>query len=710
MPPVRGVPRLDGTLTIAGPDRPIEILRDPSGVPHVRAQTTHDAFFGQGFVHAQDRLWQMVYDRHRAAGRLSEWLGPRSPVQIMDVFCRRMDLCASAQRDEEHFDEETTEVLAAYAQGVNAFIASDAPLPLELQLLEIDHVDPWETWHTGAVLKVRHVLMGTFEVKLWRQRLVDSLGPVGALSPGSSHGRDDLLIVPVGAREPHEAPALAGAQPDGSNNWAVHGSRTRSGKPLVAGDPHRSLEAPNVYYQNHVSCPEFDAIGFSMAGVPGMFHFGHNEHVAWCVTHAMADTQDLYLERPEDITRTKPDTIHIRGAKDITFDVSTTKHGPVVITDPPMSLRWTGSDRPNASLKTILPMLKAKSVAELDDVMRDWVDPCNNLVMADTSGNIAYLCRGRHPIRSKANAWTPVPGWTDEHEWTGDVPYEELPRIKNPEQGYIVTANNRIVGNDYPYFLGMDYSQPGRAERILDRLEELSDATIDDMAAIHGERVSMPARIISEHITELDGWDGDMDPGSREALVYYAIRDELAAVLCERGSLAATVDNPYADEEPYPSPAHYRIRTAVPRIIGTDLVPDGAIAEARKRVLGKIEADAVWGDVHRTKTVHPVSRLFPDAALDPPPVAMGGDGDTPQAGSEERGLGIVHSSVARYAFDLGDWDRSGWIVPLGSSGHADSPHYADQAQDWADVKLRPMLYSWSRIEADAETRQVLDPT
>jgi penicillin amidase len=708
MPAVRGVPKLDGTLNVGGLDAPVEVFRDSSGVPHVRATTTHDAFFGQGFVHAQDRLWQMVYDRRRAQGRLSEWLGPREPVQIMDVFVRRTGLAASAQEDHEHFDDGTKAVLDAYTEGVNAFISSDAPLPLELELLEIDRVEPWEPWHTGAVLKVRHILMGTFAVKLWRQRLVDALGPDGALSPGSSHGRDDLLIVPVGAREVYEAPALAAAQPDGSNNWAVHGSRTASGKPLVAGDPHRSLEAPNVYYQNHVACPEFDAIGFSMAGVPGMFHFGHNENVAWCVTHAMADTQDLYVERPEDIIETRTDTIKVRGGQNITFDISRTKHGPLVITDPPIALRWTGTDRPNTSLKTILPMLKVRTVKQLDNVMRDWVDPCNNLVMADTSGDIAYLCRGRHPIRSKANALTPVPGWTDEHEWTGDVPYEELPRLTNPEQGYIVTANNRIVANDFPYFLGMDYSQPGRAERILERLAELPDATIDDMAALHGERVSMPARILAEHFAGLDGWDGSMDPDSRDALVYYAIRDELAAVLCERGPLAATVDNPYAREEPFPSPAHYRIRTALPRIIETGLVPRDAIDEATRRALAKIDAGATWGDVHRTKTVHPVSRLFPDEPLNPPVVAMGGDGDTPQAGSEEKGLGIVHSAVARYAFDLADWDRSGWIVPLGSSGHADSPHYADQAQDWADVKLRPMLYSWDKIEADAETRQTLN--
>jgi len=709
MPPVRGVPSLDGTLTLDGPERPIEILRDPSGVPHVRAETTHDAFFGWGFVHAQDRLWQMVYDRHRAAGRLSEWLGPRSPVQIMDVFVRRMGLADSARSDHEHLDDDTKDVLRAYADGVNAFLNSDAPLPLELELLEVDRVDPWEPWHCGAVLKVRHVLMGTFDTKLWRQRLIDTLGPDGAISPGSAHERDDLLIVPVGAHERHDAPVFVDAQPDGSNNWAVSGSRTASGKPLLAGDPHRALEAPNVYYQNHIACPDFDAIGFSMAGAPGLYHFAHNERVAWCITHAMADTQDLYLERPEDILETRTDTVKVRGAADITFEISRTKHGPIVITDPPMSLRWTGSDEPNLSLRTILPTLKVRTVQELDDVMRDWVDPCNNMVMADVDGNIAYLCRGRFPIRSRANAWTPVPGWTGEHEWEGNVPYDELPRLRNPDPGVIVTANNRIVGNDYPYFLGMDFSQPGRAERILAKLTELQNATIDDMADVHAERVSMPARILAPHFPALNGWDGSMDPDSREALLYYAIRDELAGVLCERGALAKAVENPHAKEEPYPSPAHYRIRTAIPRIIGTELVPDDAIEEATRRAFDKVDAIPTWKDAHRTKTVHPVSRLFPGAGLNPPVVAMGGDGDTPQAGSEEKGLGIVHSAVARYAFDLGDWDRSGWIVPLGSSGHADSPHYADQAQDWADVKLRPMLYSWSKIEAGAETRQILSP-
>jgi penicillin amidase len=368
-----------------------------------------------------------------------------------------------------------------------------------------------------------------------------------------------------------------------------------------------------------------------------------------------------------------------------------------------MSLRWTATDRPNTSLRTILPMLRVRSVQELDDVMRDWVDPCNNLVMADVDGAIAYVTRGRFPIRSHANAWTPVPGWTGEHEWTGDVPYDELPRLRDPEPGYIVTANNRIVGNDYPYFLGMDYSQPGRAERIVKRLEEVPDATIGDMAAIHAERISMPARVMAARLAP--GFDGAMEPDSHDALVYYATRDELAAVLSETSPLTT---NPYATEEPYPSPAHYRIRTALPRIIDTDLVPDEAIAEAKRRVLSTIDERAVWADVHRTKTKHPLSRLFPDESLDPPVVAMGGDGDTPQAGSEEQGLGIVHSSVARYAFDLADWDRSGWIVPLGSSGHPDSPHYADQADDWADVKLRPMLYSWDKIEADAESHRSLD--
>lgn len=754
------VPDVEGIIRLPGLDAPVEILRDGLGIPHLRARTTHDAFFGQGFVHAQDRLWQMEYDRRRAGGRLAECIP--TPARItMDTFCRRMGLADAARADYEAFDTQTREVLEAYAAGVNACIATDTRLPVEFQMLGIT-APPWEPWHCGVVLKMRHVMMGLFDSKLWRTRLMSALGSDGAVVPGSAKGREDLLIVPVGQREVFE-PDLDALEPgalatsvlaEGSNNWAIHGSRTRSGAPLLAGDPHRTLEAPNVYYQNHIACPEFDAIGFSMPGVPGMFHFGHNADVAWCITHGMADTQDLYVERFRDDgtyefkgewrqASTRRETIRVRDGDDIDIDITTTHHGPVIFGDPSsgvaISFRWTATDRPDTTLRTVLRTLLATTVDELDEVMRDWVDPCNNMVMADRRGTIGYVHRGRIPSRSRANGWLPVPGWNGDHEWDADVPYEELPRLRNPEAGYIVTANNRVVGRDYPHYLSMDYGPPYRAMRTLERVSALERATAGDMASIHADDVSIPSRVFVEAIETLDDlseraaqardllvdWDARMAPDSAPAAIYAATRDQVAALLIQREPLAAAVPNPFP-EEPLPYSAHYRARSALPRLMRTpgaerlmggstwsDLVGAGLerAVEVLTERLGQGMSAWRWDAVHRTKTAHPLSVVFPEAAdeLNPPAVGFGGDGECVLAASEEVGLGIVHSAVCRYVFDLADWDNSRWIVPLGSSGHPASPHYTDQVDDWAACRLRPMTYSWPRVEAEAETRQLLEP-
>lgn len=748
------VPDLEETVELPGLEAPVDVFRDRLGIPHVRARTTHDAFYAQGFVHAQDRLWQMEHDRRKAAGRLAECLGPDAVT--MDVFMRRMGLEASARDDYAAFDDDTRAMLDAFAAGVNAFMAMDI-VPVELQLLGVDP-EPWQPWHCGAVLKVRHVLMGTMDVKLWRARLLRSLGPEATLLLASAHGVEQTVVIPVdgratvGVEADDLAAALAATEAgEGSNNWAVHGSRTATGKPLVAGDPHRSLEVPNVYYQNHVAGPEFDAIGLSMPGVPGMFHFGHNAGVAWCVTHAMADTQDLYVERFDGEGRyefrggwretdRRTETIRVRGAAPLEVDVTTTHHGPVVLGDPStgtaIAMRWTGTDGDNTTLRSFLPMLRSSSVDELDEAMQWWVDPCNSFVMADTHGTIGYLHRGRVPVRPKANGWSPVPGWTGEHEWEGAVRFEELPRLRDPEAGYLVTANNRIRAGDEPY-LGMDYGGPARARRILDALGSLERATAQDMAAIHADRTSLPARVVVEALVAaavdgeraeaaqrlLEGWSGVMDPDAAAPAVYASVREALVAVLRERGRLGS-IPGP-APDEPDPTPVHTRLRRPVAKLLSTrdtsmldgtswDEVATEALERAHRmleQALGDDPERWRWAGVHATSIIHPLSAVFPQAAgvLDPAPVGCGGDGDTVQVSGAEEGLGVVHSSVARYVFDLADWDRSGWIVPLGASGHPASPHYADQAADWAAVRLQPMTYSWDRVEAGAETRQLLEP-
>ncbi len=697
----------------------VEVFRDAYGIPHARARSTEEAFFAQGYVHAQDRLWQMQADVMRAAGRLAEYLG--EDALTSDVFMRRMGLSSAAHADLDALDAPTRAVLDAYAAGVNAAIEDMDEPPVEFRLLDARPAR-WEPWHCAAVLKVRHVLMGTMHVKLWRAALLRALGPDAAKTWGTSAGREHLLIMPVGAREVWDA-GLPDAFADGSNNWGVHGSRTASGLPLLAGDPHRSLEIPNVYYQNHLACPAFDAIGLSIPGVPGIFHFGHNATAAWCITHAMADTQDLYLERPEDVVERREEVIDVRGRAPIMIEVATTRNGPIVFEDPLMSLRWTGTDRPNTTLNCIVPILTASTVAELDEAMRDWVDPCNSVVMADRDGTLGYLHRGRVPVRDPANGWGPVPGWMGAHAWHGDVPFDELPRMSDPNPGYIATANNRVVGAGYPHYLGMDYAAPNRAQRLLERLAALDRATAEDMAAIHADRMSLAARAIVDAMRRADpaagsaaarardlllAWDGTMAPDSAAAAICAAVREELTVMALQREPLKAVVVDPFP-EDPDPTPAHRRIRGAIGLVLRN--LDDATIGQALARAAAALGDPDTWrwDRVHTTRVVHPLSGLFPDADLDPPWVGVGGDADCVQAASDDIGLGVDHTAVARYVFDVADWDRSGWVVPFGASGDPASAHYADQTQAWRDVRLIPMTFSWPLIEQQAESRQALEP-
>ncbi len=353
----------------------------------------------------------------------------------------------------------------------------------------------------------------------------------------------------------------------GSNSWAVHGSRTASGMPLLAGDPHRALDVPNAYYQNHVSCPEFDVIGLSFPGVPGFSHFGHNQHVAWCITHGMADAQDLYAEhfdaggeryQTEDgwmPPARRTETIQVLGADPVELEITETRHGPIVVGNPrdgtALALRSTLTEPGFRGFAPFLPMLGARSVAELDATMRDWVDPINSMVMADREGHIGFLFRGQVPIRSDAAAWLPVPGWDGAHEWAGDIPFDELPRSRDPESGYLVTANNPVADDTYPHHLSIDFDEPNRAFRIAERLEQLPAATVADMAAVHHDLVSLTALAYTARLGalrasspleraalhELAEWDGRMAADRAAPSIFAVWREQTVATVIRRTRL-----------------------------------------------------------------------------------------------------------------------------------------------------------------------------
>ena len=762
------LPDTSSPRTLPGMHSAAEIIRDRFGIPHVKAASSWDAFFVQGFVTAQDRLWHMELDKHRAYGRWAEFAGP--PGLEQDLMMRRFRLGESAQADYNAIDQPSRIMLEAYSAGVNAFISTTTALPVEYTLIGAAP-EPWQPWDSLAVLKLRHIFMGTFESKIWRAKLVNHLGPekAAALLPGYQKGQP--LILPPGAEylgdqsnvleelsKAADAAQWIQEHDAGSNNWVVSGSRTASGKPLLAGDPHRALDTPNVYYQNHISCPDFDVIGLSFPGVPGFPHFGHNRHVAWCVTHTGADYQDLFVERFKEGNPTKyefkgrwldaevhKETIRIRGADPVEINVTVTHHGPVIAGDPSqgnaISFCYSATAGPNNAADVLLGMLTSRSTDELQEAVRAWVDPCNNFLFADVHGNIGYRTRGRLPVRSPANAWLPVPGWTGEHEWTGTVPFEEMPHLTNPEQGYIVTANNRVIDNSYPHYIALDFAPGFRASRLQDRLLLIDKATVDDMASVHSEKTSIPGQAFAKLLVDvptqdelssqardvLIGWDGVVHRDGAAPTIYNALRDNLVKLVLQPylGPLAGDA----FDTLGRGGPAHIgRLKSRFHTMIEDDdrsLLPPGtdwqslmstALAQAAKQLEEKLGPDVEgwrWSKLHRTKPRHPLSVLFPESAkvLDPPSFTMDGDADTPLAASYAMAepFTVMGMSVARYVFDLSDWDNSRWIVPLGSSGHPGSPHYADQAGIWANVDLIPMLYDWTRLEQQAESLQELKP-
>jgi penicillin amidase len=762
------LPDLTSSQRLRGLTGRVDVWRDGDGIPHARTTSVHDAFFAQGFVHAQDRLWHMEYDRRRAYGRWAELAGAAAVPQ--DVLARRLGLGRSARADYDGAAPETRGMLEAYAAGVNAFIETTRAWPVELRILDA-RPEPWDPWDSLAVFKIRHVEMGPWQMKLWRARLVRQLGPrlAAYLCPGTPPA--PVLIVPPGVEYRGPEPdaldmlgrsdaALASlpAWIGGSNSWAVSGSRTASRRPLVAGDPHRALDTPNCYYQNHLACPEFDAIGLSFPGVPGLSHFGHNRHVAWCVTHAMADYQDVFVERfdPTDPTRyefrgewqradVRRETLHVRGSDPVEIAVTTTHHGPVVLGDPAtghaLALRYTATAAVNRTFDAFVPMLRAASADDLEAAMRPWVDPGNNLVFADVHGAIGYRTRGTVPVRAAANAWLPVPGWDGGHEWHGAIPFDQMPAMRDPAAGWIATANSRIADADYPHYIALDYAPDFRTRRLVARLENLREATAADMAAIHADRTSIPARSLVEvaggiepldtgsraALAMLRRWDGAMDADSAAAAIYAAFRARLVRDVL--GPLLGPLARDAFARAPGAGVTHVaRLRNRLAEWIRANdrtLLPAGddwgsvmaralagAVATIRE-TLGPDPSSWAWGQLHTTRPSHPLSAVFPDhaALLDPPPLPAGGDGDTVQAADfiPAAGFELTLTSVARYVFDLGDWERSAWIVPLGASGHPGSPHYADQTADWGAVRLRPMRYDWSRVAAEAESHQRLEP-
>ncbi|MGE0599817.1 MAG: penicillin acylase family protein [Dehalococcoidia bacterium] len=748
-------------------DAPLTISRDTFGVAHVEAATEHDAWLGQGFVAAQDRLWQMEYDRRRAVGRWSEAVGPSGLAA--DRVAKRLGIEAAAKADLEVMAPEARAMFEAYAQGVNAFLASNPPLPPEYGLTGIAP-EPWEPWHSIAVFKIRHILMGLWQWKVACAGLLARVGTEKWQSLQFLPAVGTSVILPPGTQIKQlytDASAEIGAVAEhlgflseidaGSNSWVVSGARTTTGKPVICNDSHRALDVPNAYWQVHLSCPEFNVAGATFAGFPGFPHFGFNGSVAWNITHTQADYQDLFIEKFEgpageryltesglrDAER-RTETIQVRGAASETVETWSTRHGPIVHGDPrsgmALALSYTALKSGKRPFDGLRATVMANNVESLFEAQRTWVDPVNNLVAADTSGNVGYMVRGDIPVRaSKAGRRLPVPGWTGEHEWRESVPFERLPRSINPAEGFYATANQRVIAADEPY-ISAYFANPARADRLVELLGGETRFTPGQVAGFQADTVSKFARTWANFLAKqppMDGvaeqgramlgaWDGDLRVDSGEALLYAyfrraLLRELFAPVVGEETWAWLTTDA---------NPGLGRIVSGLMGEVvahlneGTPPPCGGDWPSVLARALESAWASAVqkggpepaswrWGDSHRTASRNPLSPVFPDAELDPPSATVGGDADTIRCAgygvSGKRDFVIASTSVYRQVVDFADTDNPSFVIPGGVSGDSTSPHFADQLPVWERCERIPMHRLPDQMKAAARSVLTLKP-
>jgi penicillin G amidase len=743
----RPLPKTGGHTRVKGLDDSVTIDRDERGVARIQARTTHDVCFAQGFAHGQDRLWQLEFYRRAGTGRLSEFAG-REGLQV-DRLMRTLGLRRFADREVELISQHDIDVLSAYADGVNAAIGAAPALPLEYQLLRFEP-EPWTIQDSLVIRKIIGLGFATnMETELFRAELVAKIGAEKAarLEPQYPHGSPlvmdpgvawsgDALDLVEQIAEVREAIGWS-LEPAGSNNWAVSGERSTTGKPLLAGDPHITTSMPDCWYTLEAATPEIELRGGSMPGFPGIV-IGHTRHVAWSFTNVMADVQDLFVERIRDSAEYefqgewRPLTVHheeikIRGAQADRLDVRETHHGPVV-TDvlgaevgEPLALAWTALKEPVVN-STGIDVGTFRTGAELVEAFRTYTIPAMNMVWADDSGNIGYKLVGKIPIRRGGCPDLPKPGWTGEYEWDGYVPYDELPEMVNPPGGVLVTANNRIAPDDYPYHITSEYLDGYRAARIEQLLDERPKHSLDDFERIQLDLHSIPgeqtahrlARLRPESqrevraIERLKSWDHVLNPETVAGTIYAAFTAHFARAVSE----AVIGDPDYAERWRSRSQLGFTPMVSSPwrfqaRLIelwdegDEDLIGgrswDDVALQSLASALDELEdrygpepSRWTWGRVHGLKFPHPLgegdtraSKLL-DRLLSRRLPAGGAQETVCQVGFVPHAGDYTGAWAPSYRLlcDLGDLDRSRWQHMTGQSGHPSSPHYDDLLEDW----------------------------
>jgi len=781
----RSLPVVDGIVTVHGVSAPVEIVRDRGAIPHIFAATRADTLFGLGYAHAQDRLWQMEFQRRIGFGRLSEIFGPATIPQ--DRFLRTVGFGRAATAAWKRTPAWVQEQVNAYVAGINAFISTHrgSALPPEFGLLRFEP-QPWSgpdvvvwvkmmAWDLSANYSyelLRNDLVRTVGLERMKQLMPpydpNGLSIVGEASEGEgwrakADHRPTVAFVPVdGLLSARFLAAGVAMPPDGvgSNNWVVDGTMTASGKPMLANDPHLGTHIPSTWYLAHLSAPDFEVIGGTLPGVPGVV-LGRNRRIAWGMTNVAADVEDLFREHvdasghaaefrgvQEPLT-IMPETIVVKGGAPIPVEIRITRHGPLVSDAlnaieaastraqkapplEPLALKWTALDPDDSTLVALLKVNGARDWTEFTDALRSFVVPSQNFVYADVEGHIGYYAAGRIPVRAGGDGTLPANGWTGEDEWTGWVPFDQLPHLYDPPDHFIVTANHRPAPEDYPYNLGAEWYTPYRAQRIIDLLRGRTKLVADDFAAIQADTLSLHAKellpVLLQHVhptTEPDrravdilrSWNFDAAANSAATAIFQAwfyalgpaiVQDDLGPLVSEAYNLKTIFMARFVERTIAANDAAWcDDRSTADRRETCDDIATRALHDAVAGLAGRLGGDPTrwrWDGVHRAMFPHQgldaVAALRPFVSRSMP---TAGDWSTVNIGTVAADHLYEQHLVPGYRqiVDLSPADDSRFVDAVGESGHLLSPHYDDLLTDWRAVRYQSMSLDRRRVEPTA---------
>lgn len=722
------VPNHSGEINLAVTDD-VQVVTDDKGVPHIKATNDSDLFYAQGYVQARERLFQMDLARRQASGSLSELVG--SQAIDNDKYFRTLGLRRAAEKSLAIYPKQAKEVLDSFTAGVNAFIqeaTDNNNLPLEYALLGAKP-ENWSQIDSLTIGKyMAFDLGGHWERQAFNYYLMQTFEESKAKELLPSYPKNGSTVIQPG--EINIASAFEDVIiPDpfnGSNNWVISGDKTASGKPLLADDPHLGLSTPSIWYEMSLESAEINVAGVIFAGIPGII-LGHNEKIAWGVTNTGPDVQQLFIEKQNPDNETEflfddnwekakviSEPIKVKGGKTIDYEVTETRHGPIISdfskdtnAEQLFSLKWTALEA-TTELLAILELNKASNWEEFEQGLEHFLVPAQNFVFMDDTGMIAYKANGKIPIyQDPSDALLPLPGWDKNYELNNYIPFHELPKVINPDKGYIATANNKIVSDDYPYHLSNVWAQPYRFDRITEVLEANDNLTLEDMKDLQMDTINLRAREFIPLFTEsiekdklsksaqtalkhLNNWNFDDHVSRHEPLIFDAWLTRIESDLYQ--DIPKEIDTLFSNKA-QTTDALLRMgdqsiwinqQDEFSRFLANTL--NQTIEELEKKY-GTNQTLWQWGEFHKVAFSHPLAsanfithKLFNRHR----PEAVGGSGVTVMA-ARHTDSGIVnHGASWRFVIDGADFTKGHHIVGPGQSGHFRSKWYSDQFIDWTE--------------------------